>query len=215
MNDVWAPELHAIDGTWYVYFAADQPPKGNPGHRMYVLRGPDSSIDPMAATSVFSLVGQVANLPDQWAIDGTVFIIDNQLYMTYSGWPATETDGNLQQLFIAKMKDPVTADPIAGVHMISTPTFPWESYQDPGTDVLHQINEGPAWLEIDAFKGIIFSAGASWTSDYQLGVLQYIGGNPLQISSWKKFPQQLLSNNPDGAGPFGPGHCSYSPNKFG
>jgi GH43 family beta-xylosidase len=216
MNDVWAPELHDVGGTWYVYFAADQPPKGNPGHRMYVLRGPASSIDPMEPTSTFSLVGLVGNLPpNQWAIDGTVFTIDNQLYLAYSGWPATETDGNTQQLFIAKMTNPVTADP-AGVHMISTPTFPWESYQDPGSNgALHKINEGPAWLEVDAFKGIVFSAGASWTSDYQLGILQYLGGDPLQISSWKKYPQQLLSNNPDGAGPYGPGHCSYYSREFG
>lgn len=212
MSDIWAPELHDIDGTWYVYFSADIPPKGNPGHRMYVLRGPASSVDPMAATSVFKLVGLVANLPsDQWAIDGTVFKLNNQLYITYSGWTKGETDANTQQLFIAKMSDPVTADPTAGVHMISEATNSWETYQEPNNGTKHHINEGPAWLEFGNFKGIIFSAGASWTSDYQLGVLQYVGGDPFDIHSWKKYPQQLLSNNPDGSGPYGPGHCSYSP----
>jgi len=210
MQDIWAPELHDVAGHWYVYFAADQPPKGNPGHRMYVLRGPDSSTDPMNPSSTFTLVGQIGNLPsDQWAIDGTVFTLNNQLYLTCSGWPPTESDGNKQELYIAKMVDPVTADPSSGVHMISSPTLPWESYQDPGGGQVHSINEGPAWLELGVFKGIIYSAGASWTSDYQLGMLQYMGGDPLQISSWKKYPQPLLSNNPSGAGPYGPGHCSY------
>ena len=214
MSDIWAPELHDVQGTWYVYFAADQPPKGNAGHRMYVLRGPASSVDPMDPTSQFTLVGQIGNLPpDQWAIDGTVFTINDQLYLVYSGWPFNQTNELKQELYIARMTDPVTADGSAGVHMISTPTFPWESYQDPGNGQLHQINEGPAWLEVDAFKGIIFSAGASWTSDYQLGILQYVGGDPLQIESWNKSPQQLLSNNPNGAGPYGPGHCS-SPSHY-
>src|SRR5579862_5809380 len=104
MQDIWAPELHDVAGHWYVYFAADQPPKGNPGHRMYVLRGPDSSTDPMNPSSTFTLVGQIGNLPsDQWAIDGTVFTLNNQLYLTYSGWPPTESDGNKQELYIAKM----------------------------------------------------------------------------------------------------------------
>ena len=177
---------------------------------MYVLKGPVSTVDPMQPTSTFTYQGPIKNLPNQWAIDGTVFTIANQLYLAYSGWPLNETDDLKQEIFIAKMINPVTADPSAGVHVISTPTYPWEKYQDPGNGPLHQINEGPAWLELDGFKGIVFSAGASWTSDYQLGILQYTGGDPLQISSWKKYPQQLLSNNPNGTGPYGPGHCSYS-----
>ena len=208
MSDIWAPELHIVNGNWYVYFAAAQPPKGNPSHRMYILQGPAATVDPMDPSSTFTLVGQVKNLPDQWAIDGTVFKIDNQLYFVYSGWPMNVTNDLVQQLFIVKMLDPVTADPSSGPQLISIPTFPWEKYQEPNNGPIHQINEGPAWLELDSFKGIVFSAGASWTSDYQLGILQYLGGDPLHISSWKKYPQQLLANNPNGQGPYGPGHCS-------
>ena len=95
--------------------------------------------------------------------------------------------------------------------MISTPDYPWEKFKDPGDGPWHEVNEGPEWLELGSFKGIIFSAGASWTSGYQLGILQYLGGDPLQISSWKKYEQPLLLNNPNGAGPYGPGHCSCLP----
>ena len=108
---------------------------------MYVLRGPASSTDPMGATFVFSLFGFVGNLPaNQWTIDGTVVPVNNQLYLTYSRWPATETDGNTQQLFIAKMNSPVTADPTAGAHMISTPNYPLETYQDPGGRPLQDLH---------------------------------------------------------------------------
>jgi len=206
LSDIWAPELHDVDGNWYIYFAADSPPIGNASHRMYVLKGPPSSVDPMLSTSTFTYVGPVKNLPGwQWAIDGTIFKIDNQWYVVYSGWP-TANDTQTQQLFIAKMIDPVTADPstaVSGPYMISEATNNWEIFQN------YHINEGPAWLELGSdFKGIIFSAGASWTSDYQLGILKYLGGDPLDSHSWNKFPQPLLTNNPNGQGPFAPGHCS-------
>jgi GH43 family beta-xylosidase len=211
MSDIWAPELHIVDNYWWVYFSAANPDQGNPSHRMYVLRGPHMSSDPMEPTSKFSLEGQIQGLPDHWAIDGTVMHIDNVLYMVYSGWPLNVNDDLIQQLFITKMVDPSTADPSTEVHMISAPDYPWEKFKDPGDGPWHDINEGPQWLELGSFKGIIFSAGASWTSGYQLGILQYLGGDPFQISSWKKYDQPLLCNNPNGTGPYGPGHCSYPP----
>jgi GH43 family beta-xylosidase len=130
----------------------------------------------------------------------------------YSGWPLDSKDDLKQILFIARMIDPATVDPSVGVHVISNPEHPWEKYKDPGDGPWHEINEGPQWLELDSFKGIIYSAGASWTSCYKLGTLQYMGGDPLEQSSWKKHKQPLLSNNPSGKGPYGPGHCSYGPN---
>jgi GH43 family beta-xylosidase len=204
--DIWAPELHIIDDYWWVYFSGAQPGGGNATHRMYALRGPSSSVDPMDPTSTFTLEGAVRGLPDKWAIDGTVFYINNDAYFAYSGWPLDAKDDLRQDLFIAKMTDPVTT---TGADAISLPQLPWETWKDPTNGTLHAINEGPAWLEMGTFKGIIYSAGASWTDDYQLGILQYIGGDPLQITSWKKDQTQLLVNNPSQKGPYGPGHCSY------
>jgi GH43 family beta-xylosidase len=211
MSDIWAPELHIVDDYWWVYFCGGHPEKGNASHRMYVLRGPHSSSDPMEPTSKFTFEGPVRGLPDHWAIDGTVFHIKGELYMVYSGWPLHSNDDLKQELYITRMLDPVTADPSTGVHLICTPEHPWEKFKDPGDGPWHEINEGPQWLEIGTFKGIIYSAGASWTSHYQLGILQYLGGDPLQISSWRKDPTPLLSNNPSGKGPFAPGHCSCVP----
>lgn len=44
MNNLWAPELHAIHGNLYIYFAMDE--GHNDYHRMYVIKAYDSS-DPM------------------------------------------------------------------------------------------------------------------------------------------------------------------------
>jgi GH43 family beta-xylosidase len=213
--DIWAPEIHIINDSWWIYFAGahqfPDDPKGekqNASHRMYVLRGPPSSVDPMEPSSTFTFAGPVLGLPDKWAIDGTMFYINNDLYFSYSGWPQDATNDLKQELYIAKMRDPINA---TDVNPISSPQFEWESFQDSNNGRLHQINEGPAWLDIGTFKGIVFSAGASWKKDYQLGVLQYMGGNPLDKTSWNKFSTQLLRNNTSGEGPYGPGHCSYHP----
>ena len=212
MNAIWAPELHVgSDGYWYVYFSADSPYKTNETHRMHVLRGPKSDVDPSDPTSTFTYLGQLQGLPDQWQIDGTVFMLNNQLYIVYSGWKLGDQNDNesLQQLWIARMKSPFEADPAYKPVMISNPQYPWEMWPNPNPTAM--INEGPTWLEFGSFRGIIFSASASWTPDYKLGILQYVGPDPMNPNSWKKSPIPLLADNPNGQGPYAPGHCSYLP----
>jgi GH43 family beta-xylosidase len=205
-----------VGGEWWVYFCGADPDIGNSSHRMYVLHGPSYSQNPLDETSVFKYEGPVRDMPNQWAIDGTVFTIENTRYMVYSGWPVGKFDSELkQELYIVRMADPMSADSSGGVHLISTPQYGWERWRESITSPWHDIDEGPEWLELDPFKGIIFSAGASWTSNYNLGILQYTGGDPLSASSWVKYKQTLLCNNGTGRGPYAPGHCSYiSPATF-
>ena len=66
-RDIWAPELHYLDGKWYVYFAADS--GTNQTHRMWVIENP--SPDPLEGS--WTLKGKVADPTDKWAIDGSVF----------------------------------------------------------------------------------------------------------------------------------------------
>ena len=212
-NLLWAPELHCLRGRWFIYFAGANRRIGNRSHRMYVLSGPLEHEDPHKGPWV--LVGSIAGMDQkQWAIDGTMCEIDGTLYFVYSGWPRRE-DGqwedkaeNLQQLFIIRMKDPLSADsePV----MISEPGEPWEKLE--GTDV--GINEGPQWLESPAghWRGLVYSCSASWTKDYKMATLQYLpqsGGGPLDPESWRKSSEPLIQNREDGKGPFGPGHGSF------
>src|ERR1700738_5333766 len=88
MIDIWAPELHIVDGSWWFYFAGNANVDGLKGsHRMYALSGPPASTDPMEETSIFKFERLIRGMPDRWAIDGTVFYINQQLYMAWSGWP--------------------------------------------------------------------------------------------------------------------------------
>ncbi|KAI1774734.1 glycoside hydrolase family 43 protein [Hypoxylon cercidicola] len=214
--DLWAPELHALRGRWYVYYAAANPAHGNKSHRMYVLGGPPASEDPCRGQWEF--LGRIHDMPDQWAIDGTVFTINGELYFVYSGWPlengsqaaADDCSDLVQQLFIMKLDDPTTA--ASGAVVISHPQHPWEiTREGNGTD--HGINEGPQFLHSPdgLWQGLVYSCAGSWTHEYKMGVLRYVGGDPLDAGSWRKGEDPLVQtlNRHGGEGPFGPGHGSF------
>lgn len=82
-KEIWAPEIHFINGKWYAYFAADN--GNNNNHRMYVLENP--STDPMQGDWIFK--GKVSDPSDKWAIDGDVFL--HRKNCTWSGLVGRET----------------------------------------------------------------------------------------------------------------------------
>jgi GH43 family beta-xylosidase len=54
-RDIWAPEIHFLDGKWYIYFAADG--FDNQTHRIWVVENP--SPDPFRGE--FTLKGKVSD----------------------------------------------------------------------------------------------------------------------------------------------------------
>ncbi|HET9236580.1 MAG TPA: family 43 glycosylhydrolase [Oligoflexus sp.] len=105
-RQLWAAELHYLDGLWYIYYAASD--GNNATHRMYVLESIGQ--DP---TGPYRFKGRIAAATDRWAIDGTVLEPgDGRRYFVWSGW---DGDENIQQnLYIAPMQNPWTlgsADP--------------------------------------------------------------------------------------------------------
>lgn len=192
-RNIWAPELHFISGKWYFYFAADDGDDKN--HRMYVIE--NESSDPSVGTWEFK--GQINDTSDKWAIDGTVFDHDGQLYFIWSGWRGNNDPG-IQQLYIAKMTDPWT---IEGERvMISEPIYGWEKNG--------LVNEGPQILKNyvgDVF--LIYSASGCWTDDYNLSMLSLKdGGDPLNSDSWAKKPDPVFVKKAS-SNAYGPGHNSF------
>lgn len=195
-ENIWAPEMHFIQGKWYIYFAADDGNDAN--HRMYVLE--NGSEDPLEGDWEFK--GMVGADPDRWAIDGTVLQYNNSLYFIWSGWDGLDAVANsgIQQLYIAKMSNPWTLE--GSRVKISEPEFSWES------DGL--VNEGPEILKNkDGRVFLIYSGSGCWTDDYSLGMLALgENGDPLSPSDWTKSPEPLFTTNFDGQA-FGPGHCGF------
>lgn len=183
-GEYWAPELHYINGEWYIYVAADD--GNNATHRMFVLKG--TTHDP---TDPFEFVGQITDPSNKWAIDGTVVTCNGELYFVWSGWPG-DSDVD-QRLYIAHMSDPTTID--SERTEISRPVLGWEG----------RINEGPCAVYNGDDVYIVYSGNGSWSEDYCLGYLKLTGSDPLKASSWTKSQTAILLKS---SVAMGPGHCS-------
>lgn len=190
--NIWAPEIHHINGAWYIYYAKDD--GNNVNHRMYVLE--NTSADPMQGTWVNK--GQITDATNKWAIDGTVLQVGNQLYFLWSGW---EGDVNVRQnIYIASMSNPWTIS--SNRVEIARPTFGWETNHSP------HVNEGPQVIVRNGVISIVYSASGSWTNDYCLGLITAsTSSNLLSASSWTKRSQPIFSS---ANGLYGPGHHSFT-----
>ncbi|WP_058308481.1 family 43 glycosylhydrolase [Gracilibacillus massiliensis] len=194
---IWAPEIHFVDGKWYIYFAASGGDMEK--QRMYVLESATS--DPFSdyAYPEGTNLGKITTPSDKWAIDGTILEMDDDYYFAWSGW---EGDVNVRQdIYIAPMANPWT---ISGERVeLSRPEYDWEKIGEP------HVNEGPQFLknnEEELF--LIYSASGSWTDDYTLGMLRFTGSDPLDPDAWEKNPEPVFEKNPD-VGVYGPGHNGF------
>jgi GH43 family beta-xylosidase len=198
-NNFWAPELHQINGRWYIYYSAAQ--VGAPccdTQRTHVLESAGS--DPMGPYTYRNILTHSSLGVNGWLIDAGVLQLDGALYLLGSGFIA----GSTQSLVIARLSNPFTLS--GGFSIISSPTFSWEIQN--GT-----VNEGPVALQRNGQTFIIYSASGCNGPNYKLGRLTYTGGNPLSMSSWAKFPNPVFQRS-DGNSVFGPGHNGFftSPN---
>lgn len=201
-QDIWAPELHRLDGKWYIYFAADD--GQNENHRIYVIE--NSASDPLEGDWTFR--GKVTDATDHWAIDASVFEDRGSKYMVWSGWEGT-TDGE-QRIYLAHLKNPWTID--SPRVTISYPKYPWEHVGDlPNRPSMPhvEVNEGPEILAHGNRLFLVYSGSACWTDYYELGVVAAnSGANLLDPGSWVKFDHPFFQQNREG-GVFGPGHNGF------
>lgn len=193
-QNIWAPELHCINGEWYIYFAADD--GNNDNHRMYVLRCTGD-----VPTDGFEFAGQITDPSNRWAIDGTVLEYNDEMYFIWSGWDADVNDA--QNLYIAHMSSPTEID--SEKVMISTPTEDWEKQGG-----VPYINEGPTAIVKDGKVFVTYSGSGSWCDDYCVALLTLEGDDPMDADSWVKSDKPILKKS---SGTYGPGHASvaYAP----
>jgi GH43 family beta-xylosidase len=194
-TNVWAPELHHIDGRWYIYYAAG---RGGPpfvSQRAGVL---ESVGDDPQGTYVDRGMLDTGGI---WAIDLTVTRLDRQLYAVWSGWEENRaTDRTPQHLYIARMSDPTT---IGSTRVrISSPTEAWER----GTEL--DLEEGPEFLLHGDAIFIVYSTRESWLKEYRLGQLRLKapGADPMDSSSWIKRGPVFTGTETV----YGVGHASFT-----
>ncbi|KAI1321960.1 alpha-N-arabinofuranosidase 2 [Xylariaceae sp. FL0255] len=219
-TDLWAPEIHNISGSWYAIFTAtsdtDNPlplldamcpfecPAVN--HRMFVLAADGS--DPW--TAEYSLKPMLDTY-DQFAIDGTYFQYDDQLYHIYSCW-SEKYSAWPANLCITKMSDPWTINStLLERRMISVPDEPWEQVPY-GRPIRLATNEGPEQLTNPKTgqNFVIYSAARVNTPFYCLGMLELVGNDPMQYQSWKKHTDGCVFHQNTVSGVYATGHASYT-----
>lgn len=192
-KEIWAPEIHFLQGKWYIYYAADN--GDNVNHKLYVLE--NDSADPFEGK--FIEKGRIYDRnADRWAIDGTVIETGGKLYFAWSGWEGFENVSQI--LYIAPMINPWT---IGDRVEISRPTHDWEKRGAPPA-----INEGPQVLFRGQSIHLVYSAAGSWTDDYCLGLLTAkLGADLLNPATWRKHPEPVFKS---GNGILAPGHCCFA-----
>jgi GH43 family beta-xylosidase len=190
---IWAPELHHIDGTWYIYFAAGEA-EAIWNIRIWVLM--NRHADPLQGK--WEECGQVRTNWESFALDATTFEHKGTRYLSWA-----QNDPNLgpgTSIYIAKMRDPLT---IAGMQVVITqPTLDWET-------IGHRVNEGPAVLKRNGKIFITFSASAT-DHNYCMGLLSADeNADLLDPNNWRKTPHPVFATR-EASGQYGPGHNSFT-----
>jgi len=189
-QQVWAPELHHLDGHWHIYFAASD--GDNRNHLTYVLRS--KGTDPLGEYVLHGPLktgdGDDGKSPNIWAIDMTVMELFGKRYAVWSGWDAPGTDK--QFLYIARMESATEIVP-PRVRLCDNDDFMWERVKPKKRE--RGLNEAPQVFQNQGTTFIVYSCGGSWLKTYKLGLMELVGVNPLDPSSWNKHAMPVFQGN--------------------
>lgn len=198
MSDlIWAPELHFIDGAWYIYFAAA--PNREIAyhafqHRMYVLCCHDA--DPI--TGKWEELGQMVTHMDTFSLDATTFCHKGKHYYLWAQQDRS-IPGN-SNLYLAPMVNGWTLE--NKQIMLTKPEFDWECKG-------FLVNEGPAVLQRHG-KVFVFYSAAATDENYCMGMLWADANADLMDSnSWHKAQEPIFTTSYENQ-QYGPGHCSVT-----
>lgn len=192
-HHIWAPELHKIDGVWYIYFAAGEA-ENIWNIRMWVLSNP--SEDPMKGA--WTEAGQIKTQKESFSLDATTFVHKEKRYLIWAQNVKGGSHGTA--LVLSEMKTPTT---LTGPEVILTePEFSWEKMK-------YNVNEGPAVIKKNGKIFVTYSASAT-NHNYCMGLL-WIDANAdlLDASNWHKSPGPVFYTNED-LKRYGPGHNSFT-----
>ncbi|MDQ0115543.1 GH43 family beta-xylosidase [Paenibacillus harenae] len=197
---IWAPEIHYIDGKWYIYFAAGGSDEYETEWeiRMYVLE--NDAANPLEPT--WAEKGQLRTHWESFALDATTFEHGGARYLVWAQQGPAMQGTNL---YIAEMSNPWTIK--EKQVLLSKAEYAWET-------VGHNVNEGPAVLKRNGKVFISYSASAT-DSNYCLGLLTALDTSDLlDPQSWTKSPEPVFRSS-EVTGQYGPGHNSFTVSEDG
>lgn len=201
---IWAPELHYLDGKWYIYFAAGE--KDDVWKiRPYVLECADA--DPMTGKWVEK--GMMQRAPEDpfsfeaFSLDATVFENKGKRYYVWA--EKVGVGRQISNLYIAQMETPCSLKTVQT--LLTTPDYDWER-------VGFWVNEGPAVIKRNGRIFLTYSASETGAS-YCMGMLTADeNADLLDPRSWGKERHPVLSGD-EKLHIYGPGHNSFTVDENG
>ncbi|KAL1836763.1 hypothetical protein VTJ49DRAFT_4703 [Mycothermus thermophilus] len=197
-GQVWAPELHYIDGRWYIHVALGV--SGQWRIRAFVLEGVGAN--PLTAS--WTEKGIIQTNWDTFSLDATTFTANGTRYLVWAQQDPSR-NGENSSLFIAALQNPWTIRRPAVA--ISHPDLAWER-------IGYKVNEGPAVIQRNGRIFMTYSASAT-DHNYCMGLLTAdANSNLLDPRSWRKAQQPIFASNA-ATNQWGPGHNSFTVSEDG
>ena len=200
-RQIWAPELHWLDGHWYIYVAASD--GDNRNHRTIVLESRTGvPLEPFEFRAELFTGDPGDGQPNRWAIDSTVCEWQGVRYLFWSGW---EQDQDVQYLYAARLRTPWE---IGGprVRLCDNQTYTWERVSE--SPLERGLHEAPQPLVHGDRLMLVYSCCGAWQQYYKLGLLVLRqGGDPLVPEDWQKLPDPVFRAS---ATTRGVGHCCFT-----
>ena len=201
---IWAPELHYIEGAWYIYYAGGDK-DAIWDIRPYVLKCED--VDPV--TGKWTELGKMKRADDDefsfeaFSLDATVFENKGRLYYVWA--EKVGVGKQISNLYIARMSAPDKLETVQV--MLTTPDYDWER-------VGFWVNEGPAVIKHGGKIFLTYSASETGKA-YCMGMLTADEDSDLlDPASWVKEKKPVLESDEE-LGIFGPGHNSFTKDEEG
>lgn len=195
-HHIWAPEIHCIDGAWYIYFAAGR--KEDVWRiRPYVLEclGDNPLEGVWSEKGMMQKQREASAAFTDFSLDMTIFGHRGERYAIWA-----EKRNNISNLYIDRLVNPWTIE--GKEARIATPEHAWEQ-------IGFQVNEGAAVLVRNGKVFVAYSA-SSTDHHYCMGLLMASEDSDLMDpSSWSKLPEPVLASSEE-TGQYGPGHNSFT-----
>ncbi len=196
---VWAPELHYLEGKWYIYFAAGEA-ENIWNIRPYVLecQGSDPLTDEWVEKGMLQCSEEDEFSFRAFSLDTTIF--ENQ-GKNYCIWAEKVGVGRqISNLYIAQLESPTKLKTVQV--LLTTPDYDWERKG-------FWVNEGPAVLKHDGRIYVTYSASDTGVN-YCMGMLSIDEKEDvLDPRNWRKERMPVLKSD-ESKGIYGPGHNSFT-----
>ena len=198
-NHIWAPELHYLDGKWYIYFAAgDAEDKWR--LRPYVLecQGQDPLQDAWVEKGMMQCADEDEFSFRGFSLDATIFENKGRRYYV---WAEKIGVGRMiSNLYIAEMENPTKLKTVQV--LLTTPDYDWERRG-------FWVNEGPAVIKNAGRIFLTYSASDTGVN-YCMGMLSIDeDADMLDPRMWQKKRYPVLKSD-DSKDIYGPGHNSFT-----